>query len=158
LATTLHRQLKDRCRVFPAPFDVILATDHDFQNARTVLQPDITVVCDAEKLKTGGCFGAPDLVIEIISPSTVRRDLHEKLKLYEAFGVPEYWIVHPRDKTLVILSPGPDGRYQTSSLMTSGDTVHSRIFSGLQIDLEELFTDVVREPDPLYGGHVIRIA
>ena len=143
--------------VLAGPFDVILTHDTDYESAQTVLQPDITVVCDNRKLRPRGCFGAPDLVVEIISPSTVKRDLHEKMKLYEEFGVREYWIVHPRDRTLVIHSPGPDGRYVPSMLMTSGDLIQSRIFPTLTFDLDSIFTDIVEEPEGWYGENAVRI-
>lgn len=157
LSSKFFTHLSGECHVFPAPFDVILAHDGDYENAQTVLQPDITVVCDSSKLKPRGCFGAPDLVVEITSPSTVKRDLHEKLRLYEEFGVREYWVVQPRDRTLVVHSPGPDGRYVPSRLITMGDTIPSRIFPDLQIDSESLFTDVVEEPEGWYGENVVRI-
>ena len=157
LSSGLYRQLRESCRVFPAPFDVILTHESNFKKAATVVQPDIVVVCDASKLKEGGCFGAPDLIVEVISPSTVRRDLHEKLRLYESFGVREYWIIHPIDKTLLIMTPNAEGFYISSRLITTGDRIDSKVFPGLEFDLNELFTDVVQEPEPLYGLDVVRI-
>lgn len=157
IASALHRHIRGHGFVFPGPLDVLLTDDNDYENAQTVLQPDITVVCDSSKLKPRGCFGAPDLVVEITSPSTVKRDLHEKLRLYEEFGVREYWVVQPRDRTLVVHSPGPDGRYVPSRLITMGDTIPSRIFPDLQIDSESMFTDVVEEPEGWYGENVVRI-
>ena len=157
LLFSLHQQLRESCRVFPAPFDVILTTNTDIKKATTVVQPDITVVCDSKKLRDGGCFGAPDLIVEVISPFTVRRDLHEKLNIYETFGVREYWIVHPKDKTMLIMTPDKDGYYRPSRLMTTGDVIDSRIFPGLKLDLDELFADVVQEPELLYGDNVVRI-
>ena len=157
LSSKLYTHLGPNCHVFPAPFDVILTKDDDVENARTVLQPDITVVCDPAKLKPRGCFGAPDLIVEIISPSTVKRDLHEKMRLYEEFGVKEYWIIHPRDRTLVIHSPGPDGQYLPSRLMTTGDIIPGNLFPGLQLDLDGIFTNVVEEPEGWYGENFVRI-
>lgn len=157
LSFSLYRQLKNNCWVFPAPFDVVLTRESDFKKANTVVQPDITVVCDPSKLKEGGCIGAPDLVVEVISPSTVRKDLHEKLRLYESFGVREYWIVHPSDKTLLIMSPDKNGAYLTSRPITTGDSIESKVFPGLELDLDDLFTDVVKEPEWLYGLDVVRI-
>lgn len=157
LSSRFFTHLNNSCHVFPAPFDVILAQDGDYENAATVLQPDITVVCDRQKLRAEGCFGAPDLVVEIISPSTVKRDLHEKMKLYEQFGVREYWIVHPRDRTLVIHNPGPDGLYLPSRLLTTGDFIQSSVFPGMQLELDTLFTDAVEEPEGVYGANVVRI-
>lgn len=157
LASRFFNHFHGTCHVFPAPFDVILTHDGDYDKAQTIIQPDITVVCEGSKLKQRGCFGAPDLVVEIISPSTVKRDLHEKMSLYEEFGVREYWIVHPRDRTLVIHSPGQDGRYVPSRMMTSGDIVRSRIFPELEIEAGIVFTDIVEEPEGWYGENVVRI-
>lgn len=151
LTTGLYTQLGNTCRVFAAPFDVILASDNNYEKATTVVQPDITVVCDVSKLRPEGCFGPPELVVEIISPSTIKRDLQDKRGIYEDAAVPEYWIVQPREKTLTILTLGQDGRYQASPPMTAGDRLQSRIFPDLYIDLNPVFTDVVKEPEPTYA-------
>ncbi|MFZ9505275.1 MAG: Uma2 family endonuclease [Cyclobacteriaceae bacterium] len=100
-----------------------------------------------------------ELILGKIFPMslTVRRDLHEKLNIYETFGVREYWIVHPKDKTMLIMTPDKDGYYRPSRLMTTGDVIDSRIFPGLKLDLDELFADVVQEPELLYGDNVVRI-
>lgn len=157
LSFGLHRHLHNICRIFPAPFDVVLTSESDIRKAPTVVQPDITVICDPSKIKEGGCFGAPDLIVEVISPSTVKKDLHEKLELYESYGVSEYWIVHPKDKTLIIMTLNSEGTYISSRPLTEGDKVDSKVFPGLEIDLGEVFTDVVQEPEPLYGENFIRI-
>ena len=78
------------CKVFPAPFAVFLT-----ENVHNWLEPDISVICDKDKIKEDGCHGAPDLVVEVTSPSTQKRDLGKKLFLYRTEGVKEYWIVNP---------------------------------------------------------------
>lgn len=78
------------CRVYPAPFSVVLRADES-----TILEPDMVVVCDPSKLSDRGCEGAPDLVVEVVSPSTRSWDYIRKLGRYEAAGVREYWIVDP---------------------------------------------------------------
>lgn len=92
------------CRVYPAPFDVRIpakgakgTTDNQIY---TIVQPDLCVVCDLEKIDGRGCVGAPDLVVEILSPSNSRKDLKDKYEIYQEAGVPEYWIVHADDKAI----------------------------------------------------------
>jgi Uma2 family endonuclease len=83
------------CKVYSAPFDVILSDD-------TVVQPDISVICDRSKLTKAGCSGAPDLIIEILSPSSVVLDTIVKLNKYMSGGVKEYWIVDIEHKTILV--------------------------------------------------------
>ena len=152
---TIFQYLKGKpCLVFPAPFDVILPI-HEVKN--NVVQPDVTVVCDSSKITNQGCVGTPDLVVEVVSKSSVTRDLHEKYKLYETAGVREYWIVHPHDKTLVIFVLGGDGVYQPSKPLTRGDKATSHVLPGLVINLDELFVDVVEEPEESYPQGTIRV-
>ena len=93
--------LHKSCRVYPAPFEVrfpsSVVNDEDIQ---TVVQPDIAIVCDQNKLDDRGCKGAPDLIVEILSPSTTRKDLYEKYNLYERNGVREYWVVFPPEQVI----------------------------------------------------------
>ena len=86
-----------RCRPFMAPLDVFLPPIHqmDEDDVDTVVQPDLLVVCDSAKIRERGIWGAPDLVVEILSPSTSRKDQNEKYNLYERSGVKEYWVVEP---------------------------------------------------------------
>ena len=85
-------QLRDECRYFPAPFDVRLRL---INGEESVVQPDLSVVCDASKLTEQGCDGPPDWVIEILSEGNTKRDTRDKYRLYEESGVREYWIVDP---------------------------------------------------------------
>ncbi|MGI4741921.1 MAG: Uma2 family endonuclease [Janthinobacterium lividum] len=93
---------KSTCEVFTAPFDVRLVKSgaNGDQQIRTVVQPDICVVCDPAKLDDRGCVGAPDWIIEIVSPGNTSRDTKTKFDLYEENGVSEYWIVYPGLKTI----------------------------------------------------------
>lgn len=85
------------CRVYPAPFAVNLHADDT-----TYVEPDVSVICDPAKLSERGCEGAPDLVVEVVSPSSQKRDYITKYGLYSSAGVHEYWIVDPAcDKTVV---------------------------------------------------------
>ena len=100
---TIFQFLKGKpCKVFPAPFDVSLPDASGV--SKTVVQPDITVICDPTKITEQGCSGAPDLVVEVISKSSVKKDLHEKYGIYEQVGVKEYWIVQPQDRSLIIFT------------------------------------------------------
>ena len=105
LFVRIYNVLKDRqCEVYAAPFDVRLPDYAEASDKEifTVVQPDIVVVCDASKLDERGCMGAPDLVIEILSPYTAAKDMKIKRDLYEQHGVREYWLVHPTDKTFMV--------------------------------------------------------
>jgi len=87
---------KQKCKVFIAPFDVRLLKETKEDNeVFTVVQPDVCIICDSNKLdpKGRGCIGAPDLIVEVLSNSTLKKDLNEKFNLYEASGVKEYWVV-----------------------------------------------------------------
>ena len=100
LSTTINtyiRSKKGGCKIFHAPFDVILSND-----PLTVVQPDIMVVCDKDKLDGKRCNGAPDFIIEIVSPGNPADDYIRKLYYYQNAGVKEYWIVDPRRKTVTV--------------------------------------------------------
>lgn len=100
LITTLYTYIQKKngdCQVFPAPFDVILS-----KNPLTIVQPDIMIVCDQEKLDEQCCNGAPDFIIEIASPSNAMDDYIRKSYYYKNAGVREYWIVNPRRKNITI--------------------------------------------------------
>ena len=89
--------------MFHAPFDVRFPeNDEADEDVASVVQPDIVVICDPSKLDERGCRGAPDFIVEILSPSTAAKDQIQKLELYEKSGVTEYWIVHPADNTLTV--------------------------------------------------------
>lgn len=130
------------CRVYPAPFDVRLNPEGADD---TVVQPDVTVVCDPGKIDDRGCKGAPDLVIEVASPSTFRRDQITKLNRYRAAGVREYWIVLPegRGAQVYLLE---DGKY-TAQAYTDADTVPVGVLEGCTIDLREVFPPEEQPPE-----------
>lgn len=129
----------DPCKLYFAPFDVRLPRAND-EEVLTVVQPDICVICDQYKLDEKGCNGAPDLIVEILSPSTAKTDVQDKFDLYEESGVKEYWIVHVDEKILELFYLN-GGRYQLERMYTQEDTFHSVVFDKLQIDLKAIFTD-----------------
>ncbi len=136
-----HVFLKGKiCKVYSAPFDVRFSKDPDFKIIDSVVQPDISVICDISKLDEKGCLGAPDLIIEILSPSNSQVELQNKYELYQEYGVKEYWIIHPLENTLqinVLLA----GVYQPSRLFTTGQKVKSTVLPGFELDLEGIFEE-----------------
>ncbi|MBI4753567.1 Uma2 family endonuclease [Candidatus Desantisbacteria bacterium] len=127
------------CKVFLAPFDVILPENNEKEeDCQTVVQPDIFVICDRTKLDSRKCKGAPDLVIEILSPSTTRKDMTVKFALYERVGVKEYWIVHPLDKTVLVYKL-EGNKYARAQMYSAEDKIKVGIFEDLEIDLGEVF-------------------
>ena len=134
---------KGPCRVFHNPFCVRLAPDGATDNDKiyNVVQPDICVICDLSKLDRVGCFGPPDLIIEVISPKHRKRDVVEKFNLYEASGVREYWIIDPKAKTTKVFLLQPDGRYDAGTVYNRNQKAPVHILEGLEIDLNLLFED-----------------
>jgi len=129
------------CEVYIAPFDVRLSLQMEVKQEKdTVLQPDLSVVCDPDKLDDRGCNGAPDLVIEILSPVTAKRDLTVKLTAYERAGVREYWVVHPGDKTVMIFNLNAANEYSKPTVYGEGDIIQVSLFEGLFISLESAFS------------------
>ena len=142
----LHRQianyLEERpCEVYLAPFDVRLQNlpDASDEDTITVVQPDIMVVCDRDKLDDRGIKGAPDLVVEIISPSTAKRDITVKHQLYQRHGVKEYWLLYPNDRTLLVYKLSEEGRYAQPKVFGEGDVVPVPLLGELVIDMGKVF-------------------
>ena len=130
------------CQVFSAPFDVRLPksnNDKTDDKIYTVVQPDICVVCDPEKLDERGCLGAPDLIVEILSPSTSKKDITEKFTVYEQSGVKEYWIVNPNDENINVFVLDDNGKYQLSGMYAGDMKIKVSIFDDLEISLEDIF-------------------
>jgi len=137
LSGEFYNFLKSKtCQPLAAPYDVRLFYEED-ESDTTVVQPDLIVVCDPKKLGPEGCRGAPDLVIEILSPSNTAIEMHRKLNIYREAGVPEIWIIDPEDKDIDIYRL-ENNRYVLNSLKM-GDTLKSAQFSGFEIPLDILF-------------------
>ncbi|MBP3700962.1 MAG: Uma2 family endonuclease [Lachnospiraceae bacterium] len=118
------------CRVYPAPFAVQLS-DAD----TTIVEPDISVICNPDKLNDKGCKGAPDWIIEIVSPSSKRMDYYTKLALYRAAGVREYWIVDPLKKVVIVYNMEHDDGPVFYPL---SEKVKAHIYDNLEIDFSQL--------------------
>ncbi len=136
------------CHIYHAPFDVRLPLPPEHKEAdkiSTVVQPDICVVCDESKLDDRGCKGAPDWIIEILSPGTSKKDLTDKYDIYEHSGVREYWIVHPQDATVIPYRLDEKGRYQLlrNTPFAKGESIPVGIFPELVVELEEVFGNLL---------------
>ncbi|MBI5015093.1 MAG: Uma2 family endonuclease [Deltaproteobacteria bacterium] len=141
--STFHAYLVGKtCRVYPAPFDVRLSRGAESDEAvDTVVQPDLLVVCDPAKLDDRVCRGAPDLVVEITSPSTASLDPIRKKTLYERHGVREYWLVHPVDRVVMVYRLGADGAFGAPAVYGPEDTIPVGLFDDLTVDLREVFRE-----------------
>lgn len=113
------------CKWFPAPFDVRFPNQNK-QTVNTVVQPDLCVICDLNKLDKMGCQGAPDLAVEVLSPGNTSKEMNDKYNLYESEGVKEYWLVHPTDKWLVIYHLNKEDKYIASKHYTEHETALTR--------------------------------
>lgn len=130
-----------RCRPFVAPLDVRLPeNDEADQDIETVVQPDVLVVCDPEKLDHAGVRGAPDLIVEVASDRSRKSDREVKRALYERHGVQEYWQIDPRDRFLLALFLDPaTGRYQEFHRGLAQGLSPSRVLAGFSFDWERVF-------------------
>ena len=132
LSGTIREYIKSKsgsCRVYPAPFAVKL-----FKKKETIVEPDISVVCDKDKLTDRGCTGAPDWIIEIVSPSNPGYDYIHKLNLYADAGVREYWIVDVEKDRITVY----DFQRDTVEEYTFSDKVRAGIFDDFEIDFSEI--------------------
>ncbi|UYZ63562.1 Uma2 family endonuclease [Hymenobacter weizhouensis] len=132
------------CRMYHAPFDVRLtrSTANGDASIETVVQPDICVVCDPQKLDDRGCLGAPDWIIEILSPGNFARDTKEKFDLYEEAGVREYWVVAPGQKNVIVYLLGDAGRYELRGEFYQPGPVPVATLPELRIEWVEVFEGV----------------
>lgn len=127
------------CKLYVAPFDVRMPDrSKDENEVFNVVQPDLSVICDHEKLDDKGCLGAPDLVIEILSPSSASYDSIKKRALYEKYGVKEFWLVHPTDR-LVTAYRLAESAYGRPDIFDIFNPLSSSLFPDLKIDLCEVF-------------------
>jgi Uma2 family endonuclease len=125
------------CELFYAPLDVRLPVPSE-KHENTVVQPDLLVVCDSTKIDRKGCNGAPDMVLEIVSPGRSRHDLKVKFGLYEESGVKEYWIVQPAERCILIFYL-QDGKYIGLPPFTEGDMAKGVLFEDLEVPVTEVF-------------------
>lgn len=120
----------------PPPFDVRIPNENG--EIFTVVQPDLCVICDETKLDERGCIGAPDLVVEILSPGNSKKEMDIKFRLYEEAEVGEYWIIHPTEKTVWVYVL-ENGEYVTHKPFVEEEQIISRKFPDLKINLSNIF-------------------
>ena len=138
LTTSINNYIKSNkgdCKIYPAPFDVILkdATE-DLNNSKTTIQPDISVICDKNKLTDKGCIGSPDLIIEVVSPFNPNNDHIRKLGLYDHYKVREYWIVNPMNGNILVYRLDGNGAYAAPETYSFKDKIKVGIYDDLEID------------------------
>ena len=144
LHVQFHTYLEGKpCEVYLAPFDVRLPeySEASDEETITVVQPDMMVVCDREKIDDRGVKGAPDLVVEIISPNTAKRDITTKYELYQRSGVKEYWLMYPNDRTLLVYRISDDRKYASPEVFGEGDIVPVPLLGNLAIDMGKVFRE-----------------
>ncbi|MBO0932867.1 Uma2 family endonuclease [Fibrella aquatilis] len=132
-----------RCEAYAAPFDVRLYDRKKSQKADkdiyTIVQPDLCVICDLDKLDERGCLGAPDLIVEILSPGNSAREMKIKKDLYAETGVREYWIVDPVHETVTRYNMATEDTYDRPLIFVSNEVMPSAIFADFILNLEDLF-------------------
>jgi Uma2 family endonuclease len=135
----LRQALEDQhCRAYVSPVDVRLPKgDEADEQIDTVVQPDVLVICDASKTDRRGVRGAPDLVVEVLSPSTAGHDQVRKLHVYERAGVREYWLVHPIDRVLTIYRL-EQGHYGKPDVLELGGETPVAVLEGVVIRWDQL--------------------
>ena len=132
-----------KCEVYPAPFGVrLFEKDGDSpEDVDTMVEPDISVVCDSSRLDKHGCKGAPDMVVEILSPSTQRHDRLVKLGLYQRARVREYWIVNPEDQTVQVMLLDDGGVLQLHEVYDRQSVAKVNVLDGCFIELSKVFSE-----------------
>jgi Uma2 family endonuclease len=131
---------KKNCSVFVAPFDVRLPLKSAKKDT-TVVQPDLCIICDESKLDERGCNGAPDLIVEIISPNNSKHDIHTKFNLYQESEVKEYWMVEPIEK-MVLVYTLKNGEYIGLKPFAEGEKIKSILFPDIDIAVDDIFYKV----------------
>ena len=134
---------KSTCKVYAAPFDVRFNRFSKVKNKDviTVVQPDLCVICDPAKLDDRGCVGAPDLIIEILSPGNSRTEMKDKFELYQEAGVLEYWVVSPIERMVQVWKLNEQGFYIGLPPAVEGDILKTPIIPNLEVDLNDVFMD-----------------
>lgn len=131
------------CKVFAAPFDVRLPDSKkqtDDRLVHTVVQPDLCVICDPAKIDSRGCIGAPDLVVEILSPGNTTREMGIKFDLYEENGIKEYWLADPGNRTILVYVLR-NRKYIGLKPFTEEDIISSPLFPELRFEVKEVFEE-----------------
>ena len=144
LTVTFYNYFKgEPCAFYAAPFDVRLYDKRKSVKANrdvlTVIQPDVSIICDQEKLDDKGCLGSPDLVVEILSPGNSSKEMKLKKLLYEESGIREYWIIDPEHETAFQFHLTDENLFSPATIYVSDDVLTCVVFPGLTISLTEIF-------------------
>jgi Uma2 family endonuclease len=133
---------KKNCELFAAPFDVRLLDNKQSKNSDkdiyTVVQPDLCIICDESKLDDKGCIGAPDVIIEILSPGNNKKEMKIKYELYQENGVKEYWIVVPQEQFIQQFALNSQGKYELVKIYTDEDMLTTPLFPDLHVNLSSV--------------------
>jgi Uma2 family endonuclease len=146
IAGEIHFLLKDHlrrkpCKVFFAPFDIRLTPvrKQDSNKIYTVVQPDVCVVCDLTKIDSKGCIGAPDLVIEVLSPGNTDKEMNEKFEIYEENGVKEYWLVEPDHHIVLVYKLNDEGKFIGLKPFIESEILKSEVVEGFEVLVKDIF-------------------
>lgn len=140
LLTEFNLYCRDKkCKVFPAPIDVCFS-NVEIDKLKEWVQPDLVIVCDKSKIRDKRIVGVPDLIVEILSGATARKDKTVKYNLYQKVGVKEYWIVDPSNEFIDVYLL-EDDRYEASGTYFKDDSIPVNIFDGFSIDLKNVFRE-----------------
>jgi Uma2 family endonuclease len=132
------------CEAYTAPFDVRLTPlkrNAKAEQVYTVVQPDISVICDLEKLDDQGCVGAPDLIIEILSPGNSKKEMKDKFEVYQENGVKEYWLVNSTERAIFIYVLNEAGIFIGLKPLIEEEILTSSILPGFEMQVEDIFAD-----------------
>jgi Uma2 family endonuclease len=142
LSNKLYNFLQGKpCKVFAAPYDVRLPVTNRKKDEEitTVVQPDLGVVCDPSKIDARGICGAPDLVVEVLSPGNTRKELRIKHELYEEAGVKEYWIIYPSTQTVAVFLLETQGKFGSAKFYVNGDRLTAATVPGFEMEMDDIF-------------------
>lgn len=130
-----------QCKVYFAPVDVRLPVQNRKKDneVTTVVQPDLCIVCDLSKIEPRGIIGAPDFVVEILSPGNSSKEIRLKYELYEEAGVGEYWVVNPVEENIIVYRLSDAGKLELYRVLAAGDVINLRALPGLQINIADIF-------------------
>ena len=130
---------RNSCNLYAAPFDVrLVKTKSNDEKVTTVVQPDLCVICDENKLDDKGCNGAPDLVVEILSPGNTKKEMGIKFDLYEENEVKEYWLVDPTEKVIFVYTL-QNNKFVGLKPLIEDDVIKSNVFPELHFMVAEIF-------------------
>jgi len=148
IASNLHGVIwnilrRKPCQIYPSPFDVRLlrSTGNGDAQIKTVVQPDLSIICDLSKIDKRGCLGAPDWIIEIVSPSSLVLDTRTKFDLYAENGVREYWIAFPGEQAITAYYLTAEGQYELSGTYAEPGPMPSHTLPELAIEWADIFEE-----------------